>query len=100
MGWRFQKRITIIPGVRLNLSKSGISTSVGVRGASLTLHKHGVDANVGLPGTGISYRTRLASKPRDVARPAPPSWGKIAFVWGLVFLLLPLVAALHWVTAQ
>ncbi|WP_254916319.1 DUF4236 domain-containing protein, partial [Pseudomonas aeruginosa] len=32
MGFRFSKRITIVPGVRLNISGSGISTSVGPRG--------------------------------------------------------------------
>ena len=41
MAWRFQRRVKIIPGVRLNLSKSGISTSVGVRGASMTFGKSG-----------------------------------------------------------
>ena len=32
----FRRRIKIIPGVRLNISKSGLSASVGVRGASMT----------------------------------------------------------------
>lgn len=58
MGFRFQRRIRIAPGVRLNLSKSGIGGSVGRTGLRL-----GVDAkrrkyfSVGLPGTGLSYRT-------------------------------------------
>lgn len=34
MGWRFRKRIKIAPGVNINLSKSGISTTIGKRGAS------------------------------------------------------------------
>jgi hypothetical protein len=29
MPFRFQKRISILPGVRINLSKSGISTAWG-----------------------------------------------------------------------
>jgi hypothetical protein len=58
MGLRFQRRIRIVPGVRLNLSKSGIGGSVGRNGLRL-----GLDAkrkryfSVGLPGTGLSYRT-------------------------------------------
>ena len=58
MGFRFQRRIRIAPGVRLNLSKSGIGASVGRTGLRV-----GMDAkrkkyfSVGLPGTGLSYRT-------------------------------------------
>lgn len=59
MGFRFSKRITIIPGVRLNISKSGISTSVGPRGLSMTMGRNGTYLNAGLPGTGLSYRERL-----------------------------------------
>ena len=35
MGFRFQRRIRIAPGVRLNLSKSGIGASVGRTGLRL-----------------------------------------------------------------
>lgn len=63
MGFRFQKRITLFPGVRLNLSKSGASVSVGPRGASVNIGKRGVFGTVGLPGSGLSYRERL-DKPR------------------------------------
>jgi hypothetical protein len=58
VGFRFQRRIRIAPGVRLNLSKSGIGASVGRTGLRV-----GMDAkrkkyfSVGLPGTGLSYRT-------------------------------------------
>ena len=58
MGLRFQRRVRIAPGVRLNLSKSGVGVSVGRSGLRI-----GMDAtrrkffSVGLPGTGLSYRT-------------------------------------------
>jgi len=58
MGFRFQRRIRIASGIRLNLSKSGIGGSIGRTGLRL-----GIDAkrrryfSVGLPGTGLSYRT-------------------------------------------
>ena len=36
MAWRYRKRLKIIPGVHLNLSKSGVSATIGVRGMSVT----------------------------------------------------------------
>jgi len=60
MGWRFHRVLNIIPGlVRLNLSKSGVSTSVGPRGADVNIGKQGVTTNAGIPGTGLSYRQKL-----------------------------------------
>jgi hypothetical protein len=55
MGFRFRKRISIAPGVRLNFSKGGASWSLGRRGASLNVGKRGKRMTVGLPGTGMSY---------------------------------------------
>jgi hypothetical protein len=59
MAFRFQRRIKIAPGLRLNISKSGVSVSAGPRGASLTAGTRGLFANAGLPGTGMSSRQRL-----------------------------------------
>lgn len=59
MGFRFRRSVQLVPGVRLNLGKTGGSLSIGGRGASLNLGKRGVYGNLGLPGTGISYRERL-----------------------------------------
>ena len=59
MGFRFQKRISILPGVRINLSKGGVSTSLGPRGADVNIGPHGVTTNAGIPGTGLSYRSKL-----------------------------------------
>ncbi len=75
MSLRFRRRIKIFPGVHLNISRSGISTSVGMRGASLTLGKRGTYVNTGIPGTGISWRSKLAQPPAssslDEPAPAP-----------------------------
>jgi len=60
MAWGFRKRFTLFPGVRLNFSKSGISTSIGPRGASITVGKRGTFANAGIPGTGLSYRAKIS----------------------------------------
>lgn len=62
MGFRFRKSIRILPGVRLNLSKSGVSTSIGGRGATINVGKKGVRGTVGLPGTGLSYSEMLTRK--------------------------------------
>lgn len=76
MGFRFSKRITIVPGVRLNISGSGISASVGPRGLSLTMGKRGTYLNAGLPGTGLAYRERLdRSGTRNAPNPAADSAG-------------------------
>jgi len=58
---KFRKRINIAPGVRLNVSKSGVSSTFGVKGASVNMGKDGAFLNTGLPGTGIYDRTKLGS---------------------------------------
>ena len=55
MSLRFLRRVSVLPGVRLNFSRSGVSTTIGVRGASLTLGgRYGATANLGIPGSGLS----------------------------------------------
>lgn len=61
MGFRFRRTIKIAPGIRLNLSKSGVSTSIGKRGATVNLSKRGTYGTIGLPGTGLSWRGKLGS---------------------------------------
>ncbi|MBM5459028.1 DUF4236 domain-containing protein [Pseudomonas sp. P66] len=70
MGFRFSKRITIVPGVRLNISTRGVSTSIGPRGLSMTMGRNGTYLNAGLPGTGLSYRQRLDGGRQSGAAPA------------------------------
>jgi hypothetical protein len=59
MSFRFRKSVRIAPGVRLNFSRSGISTTVGMRGLSVNVGRRGTYLNAGLPGTGLSSRTRI-----------------------------------------
>lgn len=59
MGLRFQRILRIFPWLRINVSKGGLSGSVGPRGADVNIGRHGVTTNAGIPGTGISYRSRL-----------------------------------------
>lgn len=55
MGLRFYKRVHLFPGVSVNVSRSGPSLTMGVRGAHVTVGRTGVTRTVGLPGTGIYY---------------------------------------------
>ena len=60
MGWRYRKRIKILPGIHINISKSGISANVGVKGASVTFGPKGTYVNAGLPGTGLYRRDKVS----------------------------------------
>jgi hypothetical protein len=59
---RFRKTIKLGPGVKINVSKSGISSSFGVKGLSVNIGKNGAYLNTGIPGTGISNRVKLDGK--------------------------------------
>ena len=54
MAFRFRKSIRIAKGVRLNLSRSGVSTSLGGRGLTVNVSKRGTRVTTGIPGTGLS----------------------------------------------
>jgi hypothetical protein len=58
-GPAISERLSILPGVRVNLSKSGASTSIGPRGADVNIGRDGVTTNAGIPGTGLSYRQKI-----------------------------------------
>lgn len=58
MGFRFFRKIKVLPGVYLNIGKTGTSVSVGPRGLKTTISPKGVRHSIGLPGTGLSYQTR------------------------------------------
>lgn len=61
---RFRKSIKLAPGVRINLSKSGISTTLGGRGASVNIGKRGTRTTVGIPGTGLSFSQHVGGGSR------------------------------------
>jgi len=54
--------VKILPGVTLNLSKSGPSLSFGVRGAKFTVGPGGKRMTAGIPGTGMFYTKILKDK--------------------------------------
>lgn len=60
MSFRFRRSVKIAPGIRLNLSKTGVSASFGRRGATVNVGPRGVKGTVGLPGTGLSWSSTIA----------------------------------------
>jgi hypothetical protein len=78
MGFRFHRSINLLPGIRINLGKRGLSTSIGVRGAHVTFGETGTRTTVGLPGSALSYThptnhimsTRRLQPPTTPRRPA------------------------------
>lgn len=69
MGFRFRKSVKLLPGLKVNVSKSGASLTIGKAGACVNVGAKGTRATVGLPGTGLSYSTRVGT--RSSSRPVP-----------------------------
>ena len=80
MGLRFQKRLSLMNGLKLNLSKKGASVTIGQKGASINIGKDGVYGNAGIPGSGVSYREKLSGK-------SPSALGQV-LVWLIVIAAL------------
>ena len=56
MGLRFRKSIRLVPGLKLNLSKKGLSSlSVGGKGMTYNIGRKGTRTTGSLPGSGLSY---------------------------------------------
>jgi hypothetical protein len=92
MGLRFQKRIKILPGVYINLSKSGVSASVGGHGATVNVGSTGRRmVTLGIPGTGLSYRMPVTTTVVLALLAA-------VVIFGVAYLIAPgqVLAALHW----
>jgi Protein of unknown function (DUF4236) len=62
MGWRFQRRKRILPGVTLNVGKRGAGLSAGGTGARVSAGRAGLTATLGLAGTGLAYIWRRKRK--------------------------------------
>ena len=60
--FRFRKTLSLGKFVRLNISKTGVFTSIGRPGATLNVKGDRVDGTVGVPGSGMSYRERISNR--------------------------------------
>ena len=95
MGFRFRKSFRIAPGVRINLSKTGVSTSIGGKGATVNVSKRGVRGTVGIPGSGLSYSERLdggstGQGPGSSGTPKTGRGGK-AIMWIIALIILGVI---------
>ena len=96
MGFRFRRSVKLLPGVRLNVSTRGVSTSIGGPGATLNIGRRGTRATVGIPGTGLSYSTKLsgpaarsiASSPGSTQQARPPSTAAAIISWIAIAFML------------
>lgn len=61
MALRFRRRQKLFPGVYLNFSSKGISTTIGIPGLNVNLNNKGAYLNTGIPGTGLSSREQIAA---------------------------------------
>lgn len=80
VGFRFRRSLRIAPGLRLNFSKSGVSTSIGGRGTTFNIGPRGNRTTVGIPGTGLFWTATQNRQPRaspttllQSSSPGPPS---------------------------
>lgn len=74
MGFRARKSFKLIPGVRLNLSKTGVGASFGTGPVRYSVHSSGrrtVSARTGIPG--VTYQRSVRSSGTATPATAPPS---------------------------
>ena len=77
MGFRARKSIKVVPGVRLNLSKTGVGMSVGAGPARYSVHSSGrktVSARTGIPG--VYYQQSVSGSGRAPASEIPAPAGR------------------------
>jgi len=84
MGFRFRRSIQICKGLRLNLSKGGISASLGIKGKTLNIGRFGIQETLSLPGSGISYKTPrrtigLSRRPQSTRSAPHRGWFSVLF---------------------
>lgn len=66
MAWRLKKSISLGKFAKINLSKSGIGMSVGVKGLRTGISSKGKSyTTIGIPGTGLSNTTYHNSKSKE-----------------------------------
>jgi hypothetical protein len=90
MPLRFQRRICIAPGVRLNLGLHGVGVSVGPRGLHVGIKRRGAYSSAGIPGTGLyavyHYQFR-SDEPPEVRGSARAGSACLIVLAAIVFLV-------------
>jgi L,D-peptidoglycan transpeptidase YkuD (ErfK/YbiS/YcfS/YnhG family) len=86
MGFRFRKSFKILPGVRINVSKTGVSTSVGRPGATINFRNGKTKTTLGIPGTGLSYSQTSGANQGAPSDAGSPVYGWIAVIVIVIFI--------------
>ena len=100
---RIRKSVKIAPGVKVNLSQSGVSGTFGAKGASVNVGKNGAFVNTGIPGTGIYDRQKLGGADEAeaaenegifVENPTPQQTAALGRAFGIVALVIGVISLL------
>ncbi|HZU41682.1 MAG TPA: DUF4236 domain-containing protein [Terriglobales bacterium] len=95
MGFFFRKRVGLGP-LALNLSKSGIGLSAGLRGLRAGLSSHGrIYTSANIPGTGLYYRRYYQHH-----HAAEPSSFRAGFRIGVLLVPFFIVALIVWTASK
>lgn len=62
MAFKLRRRLRLAPGIMFNISRKGISTTLGIKGLSVNVGKKGAYLNTGIPGTGIYDRKKISGR--------------------------------------
>lgn len=76
MALRFRRSIKLAPGIRMNVSKSGMSWTLGPRGATVGIGKRGARVNTSFMGFSFSqslYKLPPRQRQSSVRQPASPT---------------------------
>ncbi len=71
--FRFYRRVHISPGLTVNVSKSGPSLSVGVRGAHVTIGRRGIRRTSVSLAREFTIHRRPGITPESIPRTARPA---------------------------
>ena len=103
MGLRFRKAIRLAPGLKLNITKHGLSSlSVGGKGLTYNIGKKGARTTGGLPGSGLSYSEYSAYNKGKTEQVIDPETGEITErpvasgpSWGIILLIALAIGAVY-----
>jgi hypothetical protein len=108
MGFRFRKGVRLFPGLRLNVTKQGISSlSIGGKGLTYNIGKKGTRSTVGLPGSGLSYSKYASHTKTSSGERIDPETGEIfpaqkeqGTPWGLIVIIALVVLGVYFFRTQ
>jgi len=92
MPFRFRKIFSLGKGFRINLSKGGLSTSLGKPGATLNIGKRGARPTFGIPGSGLSFTPSQGQA--GGTKPANAAMNAIVFLVSGILICIIVVCCL------